>query len=176
MRSDSSSQHEDLTPMPRGWRLAGILTLLAAAGVALGWWQAQSMRRLRDAPAATIAIARLRASPADAFEAAVAHQLTRELAAALRAIRGIRVLDETLDPASGNEGDALEAVAASRGASVLLQGSVRRTQADFRIDLRLSRPADGRVLWSASIACPEGGSAEVADRVAYAVARALRVR
>ncbi|MGQ9916958.1 MAG: hypothetical protein ACUVS7_06050, partial [Bryobacteraceae bacterium] len=50
-----SGRRPPLTPMPHGWKLAGILVLLAAAGIGLGWWQTPSMRRLREAPAATSA-------------------------------------------------------------------------------------------------------------------------
>ncbi|MCX7604854.1 MAG: hypothetical protein N2036_12325, partial [Bryobacteraceae bacterium] len=83
------TQPDELTPMPRGWRLAGIVALLALAGIGLGLWQASSMRRLREAPAATVAVAWFENEDGDRSLEPLCEELPRQLQSRLAEVRGL---------------------------------------------------------------------------------------
>lgn len=166
-------QPEDLTPMPRGWRLAGILALLAAAGIGLGIWQASSMRRLREAPAATVAVLRFENPDGEPALDPVCEETARLVQQKLAAMRGLRVLpwDETRS-LRGDDPDS-ERAAAGRGASVILSGSVRSRGRALRIGMRLISLRRGTPVWSQTYETGPDSLAGVASEAAREIAATL---
>lgn len=164
---------ESLTPMPRGWRLAGVIALLALAGIGLGLWQAASMRRLREAPAATLAILRFENADGDRTLESTCEELPRLLEEELARHRHLRVLpwDETrrLQP----DDPAASKVTAGMGASVVIQGSVRRRGSTLRVSVSAVGLRRGVALWSGSFEAAPGRLEEASASAAREIAATL---
>lgn len=165
-----------LTPMPRGWKLAGILLLLAATGVGLGWWQTQSMRRLREAPAATIAVLMFENANGSAEADPLCEQIAEELSARLSLIPGLRVIDRQRLSAFGSKGPSLNELAAVLEASMLVEGSVRRQGERLRVTARLVAVRDGAIVWAGSYERRAAEASAVQEDIADSITRALRIR
>ena len=171
-----NGQPPPLTPMPRGWRLAGILLLLAATGIGLGWWQTQSVRRLREAPAATIAVLTFDNAGGSAEADPLCEQIAEELSARLSLIPGLRVIDRQRLSAFGSKGPSLNELAAVLEASMLVEGSVRRQGERLRVTARLVAIRDGAIVWAGSYERRAAEASSVQEDIADSIARALRVR
>lgn len=167
------NQPEDLTPMPRGWRLAGIIVLLALAGIGLGLWQAASMRRLREAPAATVAVFRFENTEGDRTLESSCEDLPRLLQEELARNRGLRVLPWTETRSLQPADPSAEQAAAGMGASVVVQGSVRPRGSGLRIGMRLVSLRRGTPLWSGTFEADPGRLAETARQAAREISATL---
>lgn len=170
-----SGRQPPLKPMPRGWKLAGILLLLAATGIGLGWWQTQSMRRLREAPAATIAVLTFENANGSAEADPLCEQIAEELSARLSLIPGLGVIDRQRLSAFGSKGPSLDELAAVLDASMLVEGSVRRQGERLRVTARLVAVRDGAIVWAGSYERRAAEASAVLEDIADSVARALRV-
>lgn len=166
----------ELTPMPRGWKLAGILALLAAAGIGLGWWQTQSMRKLREAPLATIAVLPFENTTGDPDGDYFSDGLTDEIVNRLARTPGIRVVARSLTAAYRGKAPSLDEIAAKFQASMLVEGSVRRQAQRLRVTARLVAVRDGATLWAESYERTMADVFAIQDEIAQSIATALRVR
>lgn len=166
-------QPEDLTPMPRGWRLAGILAVLAAAGIGLGIWQASTMRRLREAPAATVAVLRFENPEGEQALDPVCEEAARLLQQELAAVRGLRVLPWSQTRALRADDPDSERAAARKGASVLVAGSVRSRGQTLRIGMRLVSLRRASPVWNQLYETGPDGLAGVAAEAAREIAATL---
>lgn len=164
---------EDLTPMPRGWRLAGILAVLALAGIGLGLWQAASMRRLREAPVATVAVFRFENPDDDRTLEIACEEAPRLLHDELTRNRALRVLPWTETRAIPPSGPAAEETAARMGASVAVHGIVRRRGGGLRIGIRLVSLRRGTPLWSETFEAEAGAMADTAGQAAREISATL---
>jgi serine/threonine-protein kinase len=169
------SAEAQLTPMPRGWRLAGILVLLAAAGVLLGWWQAQSMRRLREAPVATIAVLPFENAGGDPEDEYFSEGLTEEIVTRLARTPGLRVVARSLTAQYRGKPLSLDDAAAKLNASMLVEGSVRRQGQRLRVTARLVAVRDGATVWAESYERTTAGVFAIQDEIAQSIAAALRI-
>lgn len=167
---------ERLTPMPRGWKLAGILTLLAAAGILLGWWQARSMRRLREAPVATIAVLPFENVGGDPENEYFSEGLTEEILHRLARTPGLRVVARSLTAQYRGKPPSLEDVAVKLNASMLVEGSVRRLGQRLRVTARLVGVRDGATLWAESYERTAADVFAIQDEIAQSIAAALRIQ
>ena len=165
-----------LAPMPRGWKLAGVVALLAAIGVALGWWQAQSMRRLREAPVATIAVLPFENVGGDPENEYFSDGLTEEIINRLARTPGLRVIARSLTAAYRGKPPSLDEVAAKLQASMIVEGSVRRQGQRLRVTARLVSVRDGGTLWAESYERTAADVFAIQDEIAQSVAAALRIR
>jgi TolB-like protein/Tfp pilus assembly protein PilF len=175
-RNASAGTAPHLTPMPRGWKLAGILVLLAATGIGLGWWQAQSMRRLREAPAATIAVLPFENAGGDPGGDYFSEGLTEEVINRLARTPGLRVVARSLTAAYRGKAPSLDEIAAKFQASMLVEGSVRRQGQRLRVTARLVSVRDGATLWAESYERKMADVFAIQDEIAQSIAMALRVR
>ncbi len=166
----------ELTPMPRGWKLFGILALLAAAGIGLGWWQAQSMRKLREAPIATIAVLPFENTGGDPDGEYFSDGLTEEVVNRLARTPGIRVVARSLTAPYRGKAPSLDEIAAKFQASMLVEGSVRRQGAGLRVTARLVAVRNGATLWAESYERTMADVFAIQDEIAQSIATALRVR
>ncbi len=152
----------------RGWPLAGRLLLAArpravlAAAVAVGgqpilsWTGYEVLARARaDArPVARLALLPL-ASPGDSSSRYYAAGIGDALAAQLGQVGALRVLSPAAGARAGARPGARPLDVAHRlRADALLEGSVRREPDRVRLDLRLVRTSDERVVWSETLARP----------------------
>lgn len=165
-----------LSPMPRGWKLAGILALLAAIGVALGWWQTQSMRRLREAPVATIAVLPFENVGGDPDNDYFSEGLTEEIINRLARTPGLRVAARSLTAEYRGKPPSLDEVAARLQASMIVEGSVRRQGQRLRVSARLVAVRNGATLWAESYERTAEDVFAIQDEIAQSIAAALRVQ
>ncbi len=165
-----------LTPMPRGWRLAGILVLLAAAGILLGWWQAQSMRQLREAPVATIAVLPFETAGGDPDDESFAIALREGILERLARTPGIRVVNGNLTAAYRGKPPSLDEVAGKWNASMLVEGSVRRQGQRLRVTARMVGVRKGATLWAGSYETTADGLSAIQGEIARSIAAALHIR
>lgn len=166
----------EVTPMPRGWKLFGILALLAAAGIGLGWWQAQSMRKLREAPVATIAVLPFENTGGDPDGEYFSDGLREEVVNRLARTTGIRVVARSLTAAYRGKPPSLDDIAAKLQASMLVEGSVRRQGQRLRVTARLVSVRNGATLWAESFERTMADVFAIQDEIAQSIATALRVR
>lgn len=165
-----------LTPMPRGWRLAGILLLLAAIGISLGWWQARSMRRLREAPVATIAVLPFENVGGDPENEYFSDGLTEEIINRLARTPGLRVVARSLVAEYRGKPPSLDEAAMKLNASMLVEGSVRRQGQRLRVTARLVAVRDGATLWAESYERTAADVFAIQDEIARSIAAALRIQ
>jgi len=165
-----------LAPMPCGWKLAGVVALLAAIGVALGWWQSQSMRRLREAPVATIVVLPFENVGGDPENEYFSDGLTEEIITRLARTPGLRVVARSLTAAYRGKPPSLDEVAAELRASMIVEGSIRRQGQRLRVTARLVGVRDGGTLWAESYERAAADVFAIQDGIAQSVAAALRIR
>lgn len=165
-----------LTPMPRGWKLAGILVLLATAGILLGWWQSRSMRRLREAPVATIAVLPWENPDGDPENESVGDGLTEGILQRLARTPGIRVVDRSLTSAYRGKPPTLDEAALRLNASMIVEGSVRRQGQRLRVTARLTGVRNGATLWAGSYESTAAGLSAIEDQIARSIATALHIQ
>jgi TolB-like protein len=164
---------EELTPMPRGWKLAGILALLAVAGILLGWWQAASTRRLREAPIATIVVLPFENAGGDSVDEALSERLAKGIANQLARRPGLRVVDRSITAQFRGKPLSLDDAAARLNASMLVEGSVRRQGERLRVTARLVSVRSGAAIWSDRYELATETISAVADQIAQSIAAAL---
>ncbi|GIU73871.1 MAG: hypothetical protein KatS3mg004_0958 [Bryobacteraceae bacterium] len=156
-------------PFGRGRRLLMTLAALALAGVLLGWWQSRSMRRLAQAPIATLAVADF-SCPADP---GLGDLFSRGLRRRLAEMPGLAIVpDETMKAFSGRD-LTLDDVMLRLGASVLLEGRLELRGGQWTVSARLTGVARGQTLWSGRIECEGGTPAGCEEPLVRAVAAAL---
>lgn len=162
--------------MPRGWRLAGILVLLAAAGILLGWWQAQSMRRLREAPVATIAVLPFVTAGGDPEDESLAGALREGILERLARTPGLRLVDSNLTAAYRGKPPSLDEAAGKWNASMLVEGSLRRQEQRLRVTARMVGVRKGATLWAGSYETTADGVSAIEEEIARSIAVALNIR
>lgn len=163
-------------PMPRGWKLVGIIAGLAAVGISLGYWQTSYMRRVRQAPLATVAVlpfANVGGVPENEY---FSQGLTEEIMDRLARIQGLKVISRTVMAQFKGKDAGLDEVAGRVNASMVLEGSVRRQGERLRVTARLANPKDGSSVWSQTYDRPMKDVFAVQDEIAQSIANALRVQ
>jgi TolB-like protein/tetratricopeptide (TPR) repeat protein len=102
--------------------------------------------------------------------------LTEEILDALAHVDGLRVSGRTSAFAFKGKSDDLRVIGQKLGASVVLEGSVRRDGGRVRVTAQLVKTSDGFHLWSQSYERELTGIFAVQDEIAAAVVAALKVR
>ncbi|MGB9610668.1 MAG: hypothetical protein ACPL7M_06820 [Bryobacteraceae bacterium] len=156
-------------PFGRGRRLVLTLAALALAGVLLGWWQSRSMRRLAQAPIATVAVADFSCSA----DADLGASFSRGLRRRLGQVPGLAVVPEEAMKAFSGSSPTLDDVAMGLGASVLLEGRLELRGGQWTASARLTGVARGQTLWSGRIECEGGTPAGCEQPIARAVTAVL---
>jgi TolB-like protein/DNA-binding SARP family transcriptional activator len=100
--------------------------------------------------------------------------MTEEVTAALVKVQGLRVVARTSAFQFKDPGQDVRTVAQALGASHLVEGSVRRSGARFRINARLVDAASGTNLWTESYEPEPDDLLAIQDDIANAIAAALR--
>lgn len=171
-----SDAKEELTPMPKGWKLAGIIAGLAVVGIGLGWWQSRTMKRISEAPAATVAVMPLENVGGDPENTYFSEGLTEELIDRLAQVPGLKVVSRSVMAQFQGRAATLDEVASKVGASVVVEGSVRRQGERLRVVARLAKASDGASLWSQTYERKTRDVFAIQDEIAQSVANALKVR
>ncbi|WP_321477181.1 TPR end-of-group domain-containing protein [uncultured Paludibaculum sp.] len=164
------------SPMPKGWRLVGILAGLAAIGIGLGYWQTSYMRRVREAPLATVAVLPFANVGGVAENEYFSQGLTEEIMDRLAQVKGLKVISRTVMAQFKGRDAGLDEVAGRVNASMVLEGSVRRQGERLRVTARLANPKDGSSVWSQTYDRPMKDVFAVQDEIAQSIANALRVQ
>ncbi len=172
----SGAASEEISPMPRGWRLAAIIAGLAVVGIGLGYWQSRSMRNLRQAPAATVAVLPFENVGGDPENDYFSEGLTEEIIDRLARVPGLKVVSRSLMAQFRGRNTDLEEVETKVGASVVVEGSVRRQGERLRVVARLAKVSDGASLWSQTYERKLKDVFAIQDEIAQSVANALRVQ
>jgi transcriptional activator of cad operon len=100
--------------------------------------------------------------------------MTEELIDKLSKIPGLRVPAPTSSFYFKGKRIPLADIAKSLAVAYILDGSVRKSDATLRVAVRLTRAADGYVVWTETYDRPLGDKLEVQDDIAGEVAKALR--
>lgn len=128
--------------------LGGVATLLAGAGL----WQWVGEGRLPHIT--TMVLLPLANATGDPAEQYYADGVTEALNAQLGAAADVRIISPASASLVARSARTPAEIADRLGASVIVEGSVHRVADRVLVDLRLVRPADGRVLWSESFQRP----------------------
>ncbi len=171
-----SKQAEALTPMPKGWRLAAIIAGLAAAGILLGYLQSTYMKKIRQAPAATVAVMPFANVGGDPENEYFSDGLTEEIIDRLGRVPGLKVVGRSVMAQFRGKNASLDEIASRLGASVVVEGSVRRQGERLRVVARLAKASDGSSLWSQTYDRRMKDVFAIQDEIAQSVANALRVQ
>lgn len=163
-------------PMPRGWRLVGIIAGLAAVGIGLGYWQTMYMRRVREAPLAVVAVLPFANVEGVAENEYFSQGLTEEIMDRLSRVKGLKVISRAVMAQFKGREVGLDEVASRVNASMVVEGSVRRQGERLRVTARLANPKDGSTVWSESYDRPMKDVFAVQDEIAQSIANALRVQ
>jgi len=124
--------------------LGGAAMLLAGTGL---WrWMGEG-RQPRITTMALLPLANATGDPADQY---YADGVTEALNAQLGAAADVRVISPASASLVARTAKTPAEIADRLGASVIVDGSVRRVADRVLVDVRLVRPADGRVLWRES--------------------------
>jgi TolB-like protein len=145
------------------------LAALALAGVLLGWWQSRSMRRLAQAPIATVAVADF-SCPADS---GLGDSFSRGLRRRLAQVPGLAMVPEEAMKAFSGRDLTLDDAALRLGASVLLEGRLEPRAGQWTVSARLTGVARGQTLWSGRIECEGGTPAGCQEPLVRAIAASL---
>ena len=132
--------------------------------------------RERASPSATRAIAVLpfvNASPDPANEY-LSDGITDELINALARVSGLRVASRTSVFALKGKAQDVRAIGALLGVSVVLEGTVRKSDHQLRITAQLSSASDGRLLWSQRYDRKLDDVFVIQDEIAQTIVNTLR--
>jgi TolB-like protein/DNA-binding winged helix-turn-helix (wHTH) protein/Tfp pilus assembly protein PilF len=130
-----------------------------------------------SSPINSIAVLPLRNLSGDPNEEYFSDGLTESLITELSKIKGLKVTSRSsVFTLKGKETDPYE-VGRKLGVAALLEGSVRRSGENLRIEIRLVSTADGRVLWASDLYDrPAADLFTVQDEIARGVTSGLRLR
>jgi TolB-like protein/DNA-binding winged helix-turn-helix (wHTH) protein len=171
------------TPRRRGWHALGWIGVAALFALAAVIYQ--SNRRSADAPPVarptavvqpTLVVLPLRAVDSGQDENVLADGLSEELITRLARVDGLRLISQTSAALARSENLDLNQLAARLHVSHALEGSLRQSGQQLRIDLRLIEIPGGRTLWAQDY---DRGLADVfaiQSEVAQSVAGALTLK
>lgn len=154
-----------------GW-LAVSITFLVAAGA----WGLHDTRDVRTVPAnvpPTLVVVPLHPVGGDQNESIFAEGLSEELITQLAHIEGLRLISSTSAVRAGKEGLDPAQLAQRLNVTHALEGSLRESGDQLRIDLRLIAVPSGRTLWAQGYDRKFADVFGVQQEIAQAVASAL---
>jgi serine/threonine protein kinase/predicted Zn-dependent protease len=157
--------------------LAGIGTLALTLVTIIIW----SSNRANAAHSAFMAEPSLAVLPlanlsGDSLYAAVVAGVTEELISTLASVGNVRVIASTSTSAFKNKKLDIRQIAESLGVSNVLEGGIRKTDSQLRIDVRLIAARDGSTKWSQSYNREFKDVFLVQDDIVRAVAGELGLR
>ena len=100
--------------------------------------------------------------------------LTEEVIARLSKLAGVRVAAPTSSYALQNEQLTAQEAGRSLGAAYVVDGSLRRSDTQWRVAMRLTRTADGYVVWSETYDRPLVDKLEIQDDIAQRAATSMQ--
>ncbi len=161
------------------WPRAAVLALgLIVLGSAALWLYRNSNRAGNSsaAPLNSIAVLPLKNLSGDAAQEYLSDGVAESLIGALARAQGLKVIARTSSFAfKGRETDARE-IGRQLGVAVVLEGSLRRSAEQWRIEVRLVNTADGHVIWADELKPRSMGDLLTAqDEIACSVANNLRL-
>jgi serine/threonine-protein kinase len=106
----------------------------------------------------------------------VSDGITDELIHALAQVEGLQVAPRTSVFALKGKNEDVRAVGALLGATVVLEGSVRRAGDRFRVTAQLSDATDGRLLWSERFDREDRDILALQDELARSIVATLRAQ
>jgi TolB-like protein len=138
--------------------------------------QSNSAGNLIAAPLNSIAVLPLKNLSGDATQEYLGDGVAESLISALARAKGLKVIARTSAFAfKGREMDVRE-IGRQLGVSAVLEGSLRRSTEQLRIELRLVNTADGQVVWTDELnPAGTGDLLAVQDEIACSVANNLRL-
>jgi serine/threonine-protein kinase len=161
---------------PKGRKLALVIAGLAVVGISLGYCQTSYMRRMRQAPAATVAVLPFANVGNDPENEYFSEGLTEEIIDRLARVPGLKVVSRSVMAQFRGKSAPLDQVANTVKASVVIEGSVRRQGDRLRVVARLANAGDGSSLWSQTYDRRTADVFAIQDEIAQSVANALRVQ
>ncbi len=163
----------------RSRRLAGGVAAVSLFAVAALWLglagESRETPPISDAPR-TVAVLPFTDRSAESGHEYFSDGMTEELIATLARVEGLRVTSSTSAFAFKDRGLDVRTVGEQLGASMVLEGSVRRSGNRLRITAQLVNVADGYQLWSDTYDRDASDAFAVQAEIARSIARTLRVR
>ncbi len=162
-------------PWPRAAVLALGLVVLGSAALLL-YRNSSRAGNSSAAPLNSIAVLPLKNLSGDAAQEYLSDGVAESLIGALARAQGLKVIARTSSFAfKGRDVDARE-IGRQLGVAAVLEGSLRRSAEQLRIEVRLVNTADGQVLWADELK-PHSASdlLTVQDEIACSVATNLRL-
>jgi len=153
----------------RSWPIAvalGILILLAGL---MGWWKSAT-----PAEKSVAVLPFLDITSQDMNEEYFADGMTEELINRLSKLPGFKVPSPTASFYYKDKQLPVAQIAQQLHVTYLLDGSLRQAGDTVRVTTRLTRAADGYVVWAQNYDRPKIDELKVQDEIATEVARALR--
>ncbi len=169
-----SDHHESGAPRRSrliAW-LAVSITFLVAA-LALGLHDAADVKIVPASVPPTLVVVPLHAVGGDKDESDFAEGLSEELITQLAHIEGLRMISSTSAMRAGKEGLDPEQLAQRLNVTHALEGSLRESGDQLRIDLRLIAVPSGRTVWAQGYDRKFADVFGVQQEIAQAVASAL---
>lgn len=155
-----------------GWLAVSIIFLVAA----LAWglhYRAADVKTMPANVSPTLVVVPLRAVGGDKDESDFAEGLSEELITQLAHIEGLRLISSTSAVRAGKEGLDPAQLAQRLKVTHALEGSLRQSGDQLRIDLRLIAVPSGRTLWAQGYDRKFADIFGVQQEIAQAVASAL---
>jgi serine/threonine-protein kinase len=172
-----SNPARDRSPFPwPAWKIAAGVAVLAAVGIALGYFQSRYMARVRQAPLAAVAVLPFQNLNPEPDSDYFSDGLTEELTDRLSRVAGVKVVARSVMAQYKSSGANPLDIARQVSASVFVDGSVRRQAERVRVTARLVNPADGFQLWSQTYERELKDIFRIQDEIAQAITNALRVQ
>ena len=158
------------------WHYAAGIAGLACIGIPLGYWQSRSMSRLRHAPIALMAVLPFENVGGDPANEPFSDGLTEELMERLSRTPGVKVIARSVMFQYKGQRPDVRKVAVEVDASMVVEGTVRRSGSRVRVTARLTNPRDGVSMWSQTYEREMKDIFAIQDDIAQSIANALRIR
>jgi len=155
-------------PTRRCLKLAGVMALALATGLAAAYAQAPASER------PIVAVLPLENSAGDAAQGFFADGMTDEIAVALAGVRGVDVVARSSSFQFRQPNRDIEAVGAALNVGYVVQGSARLAPDRVRLNVSLTQVRDGAQLWSREYDAQRSEIFDLEEEIARNIATALR--
>lgn len=162
-------------PWPRVAALALALVVVSSAALLL-YRNSKDAGNSSAAPLNSIAVLPLKNLSGDAAQDFLGDGVAESLISALARAKGLKVIARTSTFAFKNRDTDVREIGRQLGVAAVLEGSLRRNAAQWRIEIRLVNTADGQVIWADELKPQSTGDLlKLQDEIACSVANNLRL-